>query len=255
MSDLIDVQVEMYPTLLRRMAAGEHLASQQDDTEKLAATLLAAEAIEAEKAAQAPVEKQAIDIGIGTLALGALAAPKIKELLNKLRGVPLVPEESSELIKSFRKIMEAQAETRAARGKMLAIGLGAAGAGALAIKALEGKKQDKVAAHEESEKDEEKDEKGEEKKNLPPWLKGKSDKDEKSEKKEEPKSDKSDDKKSEKKDDKKSDEKKDEKGEKDEDEKDSADVAVSNNPAGKVAVKTGSPSAHAVLARLMKSFA
>jgi hypothetical protein len=252
MSDLIDVQVELYPTLLRRLAAGEHLASQQDDTEKLAATLLAAEAIEAEKAAQAPVEKKAIDIGLSTLLMAPFALPAIKKALNKHLGNPELPTEGAELIQAFKKIMQGQAENEAMKRKMLMLGLGAAGAGALAVKALEGKKQDKAAADEKSEKEEKKEE-AEEKseKKLPPWLQGKSEKkdDEKS------KSEKSDDEKSEKKDDKKSDEKKDEKSEKDEDEKDSADVAVSNNPAGKVAVKTGSPSAHAVLARLMKSFA
>lgn len=244
MRDLLDVQVDLYPTMLRRMAAGEHLASQQDDTEKLAATLLAAEAIEAERAAPAPIEKSAIDIGLGTLAIGALAAgaaPAVR-LIKKIFAGPAVPEEGAELIQSFRKIIQSQQETEAMKRKMLMLGLGAAGAGALAVKALEGRRQDKAAAHE-SDKDEEKsekDEKGEEKsdkKNLPPWLQGKGDK-------------KDDDKsKSEKKDEKS------EKEEKDKDEKDSADVAVSNIGAGRTAVKTGSPSSRAVLDRLMKSFA
>jgi hypothetical protein len=262
MSDLIDVQVELYPAILRRMAAGEHLASQQDDTEKLAATLLAAEAIEAERAAQAPVEKKAIDMGLGTLLLGSFAAGPIKKAINKALGNPELPTEGAELIASFRKIMQGQAEAESAKRKMLMIGLGAAGAGALAVKSLEGN-QDKAAADERDEKKEDKDEEKKDEKSdkkLPPWLQKKDEKsEEKSEKKDDDKDE--DDKKkskSEKSDDDKKSDKKDEKSEKeekDEDEKDSADVAVGNNPAGKVAVKTGSPSAHAVLSRLMKSFA
>jgi hypothetical protein len=236
MSDLLDVQINTYPELLRRMAAGEHLASQQDDTEKLAATLLAAEAIEAEQAAQAPIEKKAIDIS--TAIIGGLAIAPLKKFFAHLQGSPVVPEEGAELIQAFRKIMQGQQETEALKRKMLMVGLGAAGAGALAVKALEGKRHDKsssdkLADHNVGDKKDDKDEKDEEKsdkKNLPPWLQGKGDK----------------------KDNGKS---KSEKEEKDKDEKDSADVAVSNNGSGKVSVKTGSPSSRAVLDRLMKSFA
>ena len=142
MSDLLDIQVELYPELLRRMAAGEQLPSTADDTEKTAATLLAVEAIENERAAEQPApaqEKQAIvELGLGA-ALGAALKDPLTRLMQHLQGKPAVPEAAGELIKSFRNILEERARTESARRSAVLAGLGGAAAGALAVKALEKK--------------------------------------------------------------------------------------------------------------------
>jgi hypothetical protein len=146
MSDILDVQIQLYPELLRRMAAGEKLSSstESDDAEKLAATMLVAEAIENEQAAAEPQEKKAIlEIGLGTAALVGLAAPKIKELVQKARGVPHMPETSAELTKSFRSLLEEQAKTQAAKRTAVGAAVGGAAVGALATKAVEKKDKDR----------------------------------------------------------------------------------------------------------------
>jgi hypothetical protein len=149
MSDILDVQIQLYPELLRRMAAGEKLAStESDESEKLAASMIVAEAIENERAAEAAEapahqEKKAIlEIGLGTAALLGLAAPKIKEMVQKARGVPHMPETSAELTRSFRGLLEEQAKTQAAKRTAVGAALGGAAAGALATKALEKKDRD-----------------------------------------------------------------------------------------------------------------
>src|SRR3990170_3966382 len=129
MSDLLDIQVELYPELLRRMAAGEQLPSTADDTEKTAATLLAVEAIENERAAEQPApaqEKQAIvELGLGA-ALGAALKDPLTRLMQHLQGKPAVPEAAGELIKSFRNILEERARTESARRSAVLAGLGGA---------------------------------------------------------------------------------------------------------------------------------
>lgn len=156
MSDLLDVQVELFPVLLRRLAAGERLASESDDTEKLAASLLVAEAIENQRtssedetpAEQPREEKKAVlaELGVGAL-LGA-AATKIKPLIQKLRGTPEI-EGGGELIKSFRDIIRSQQEAQSAKRKLLLAGVGGAAVGALATKALEKKKESSATPVEE----------------------------------------------------------------------------------------------------------
>lgn len=150
MSDLIDVQVQLYPEILRRMAAGEKLAGKSnDDTEKLAAALLVADAIEKDAAEPEPeIEKKAVglEIGLGSLALGAMVGPALKRGIQKLRGIPALPEGEAELVKSFRSIIEARSEADAAKRKlMLGIGGGAL-AGAAAAKLLDKKQDSKAAA-------------------------------------------------------------------------------------------------------------
>ena len=149
MSDLLSAQVDLYPQLLRRMAAGERLGSESDDTEKLAASLLVAEAIERDQAEPAPaIEKKAIglEVGLGSMALGAAIGGPLKRAIQKLRGVAALPEGEAELVKSFRTIIEERAKTDAAKNKlMLGIGGGAL-AGAAAIKLLNNKNESKAAS-------------------------------------------------------------------------------------------------------------
>lgn len=151
MSDLLSVQVDLYPQLLRRMAAGERLGSEADETEKLAASLLVAEAIEKDQAEAsvektAEVKKEAIAELIAGGALGALIGPALKRGIQKLRGVPALPEGEAELVKSFRSIIDARSEADAAKRKLL-LGIGGGAlAGAAAIKALDSKKEKAAAA-------------------------------------------------------------------------------------------------------------
>lgn len=89
MSEFLDVQIQLYPELLRRMASGEKLASSEDkdDAEKIASTLLVAEAIENEQAAEAapaPIKKEGI--AIGTALLAGLALPHVKKMVSAARG-------------------------------------------------------------------------------------------------------------------------------------------------------------------------
>ena len=149
MKDLLDVQVEMYPTILRGIASGEKIASDADEQEKIAATLLVAEALEEQKE---PQEKKAlVEAGLGA-ALGALAAGPLKKAIQKLHGEPEVPEAAGELLKSFRKILESQeAAAKARRGAVLA-GLGGEVLGAGAVKALE-HKEEKAAEDKSAEKE------------------------------------------------------------------------------------------------------
>jgi hypothetical protein len=203
MSDLLDVQIGMYPTILRRMAAGERLSVDGDETEHLAAALLVSEMTKASSFAgneqkDPVVTRLEMKDKYGPKVGGALAfAHKLRESASPKMSSVVEPDKISEDKKELPAFL---------------------------------KKDD--------EKSEKKDDEKDEKKNLPPWLKGKSEKkDEKSESKSDEKDEKS------------------EKEEKDEDEKNSADVAVSNIDAVESAEKTDSPSAHAVLSRLLKSFA
>ncbi len=152
MSDLLDVQIQLYPEILRRMAAGEKLSSKTEDTDKLAATLLVAEAIEKDAAQPEPavekkaeVKKEAIAEMLGGAALGALLGPALKRGINKLRGVPALPEGEAELVKSFRSILDARAEADSAKRKLLLGVGGGALAGAAAAKLLEKKHESKEA--------------------------------------------------------------------------------------------------------------
>ena len=156
MSDLLDMQVRVYPEILRRMAAGEKLSAASDENEKLAAAMLVAEALENEKKAEAPAgqEKKAIEVGLGTLGLLGLAAPTAiragKKIMQKARGEATIPEEAGELLKSFRKLVEEREKTQAAKRMAIAAGLGGAAVGALATKALE-KKEEQPATKKSSE--------------------------------------------------------------------------------------------------------
>jgi hypothetical protein len=147
MTVLLDKEIELYPELLRRLAAGERLASASDEAEKLGATMLAAEAIENEKAKDAPAQEKTaiVELGIGAV-LGAALKEPVKSLIRKLRGEPVVPETAEELMKSFRKILEEREKTEAARRAAIVTGLLGAGAGALAVKALSKKEESKAAA-------------------------------------------------------------------------------------------------------------
>lgn len=142
MSDLLDIQVQVYPEILRRMAAGEKLSAASDENEKLAAAMLVAEALENEKKAEAAPaqEKKAIDIGLGTLALLGLATPTVaggvKKLITQARGEPVIPEAAGEILKSFRKIIEEREKADVAKRMAIAAGLGGVAAGAIAAKAL-----------------------------------------------------------------------------------------------------------------------
>lgn len=151
MSDFIDVEVQLYPELLRRLAAGERLASSSDEAEKIAATALVVEAIENEKKAQEPapaaIEKQAIvgEVALGLTNLmpvsagvgaGLLSAGPLKKLIQAARGKPAIPEETAEILKSFRSIVQERAATEAARRNAVLMGAAGVGAGALAMKAL-----------------------------------------------------------------------------------------------------------------------
>lgn len=153
MSDLLSVQVELYPELLRRLASGERLASEADDTEKLAASLLVAEAIEAERAQEVAPEQEknaiGVELGVGSgLALGAALGGPLRRAIAKLRGEPAIPEQAAELMKSFRSIMDARSEADAARRKLLIAGAGGVAAGATAVKMLDSKKESKAASEE-----------------------------------------------------------------------------------------------------------
>lgn len=207
MSDILDVQIGMYPTILRRMAAGERLSVDGDETEHLAAALLVSEMTKASSFAG----NEQKDPTVARLDLKDKYGPKAGRVLATAHSL---------LTGGGSKVSSAVATGKIAEDK----------------KDLPAflKKDDEKSESKSEKKD---DEKGE-KKNLPPWLKGKSEKkDEKSESKSDEKDEKS------------------EKEEKDEDEKDSADVAVSNIGTAEPAEKTGSPSARAVLDRLLKSFA
>lgn len=74
-----DLEIRLYPELLRRMAAGERLASSGDEAEKLAATALVVEALESEKVAQPDKAASlinpnvSVNIGQGTLASAGAA--------------------------------------------------------------------------------------------------------------------------------------------------------------------------------------
>jgi hypothetical protein len=146
---LLDEQVRVYPELLKRMAAGERLASDQGETEKLAATMLVVESIEKEQAAKKAEEKPEIkkeaivELGIGA-ALGAALKGPVGRMVRRMRGEPQVPEEAAELLKGFRRIYEAREAERLAKRKVLGAAVGGAGLGVLATKALE--KKDKAAA-------------------------------------------------------------------------------------------------------------
>lgn len=147
MSEFIDVQIQLYPELLRRMASGEKLASSEDkeDAEKIASTLLVAEAIENEQAAEASaahIKKEGIEIG--TALLAGLALPHAKKMVSAARGIPNVPEDVAQISQSFRKILEEQAATQAAKRKAVGAAVGGAAVGALATKAVEGKKHEAV---------------------------------------------------------------------------------------------------------------
>lgn len=146
MSDLLNVQVQLYPEILRRMAAGEKLASTEtEETEKAAASLLVAEAIEEQRVQEQPIEKKAIAEALLGAGLGAALGPALKRGINKLRGVPALPEGEQALMDSFKKILDAREEAAKAKSKLLLVGAGAAAAGALAHKALS-KKDEKAAA-------------------------------------------------------------------------------------------------------------
>lgn len=62
MSDILDVQVELYPAILRRLAAGERLSESGDETERLAASLLVADAIEKNAGDAKPVVEKKADV-------------------------------------------------------------------------------------------------------------------------------------------------------------------------------------------------
>ncbi len=162
-----ETEVQLYPELLRRLAAGERLASRQDETEKLAATALAVEALENQKTAQPKNghDKEALVTELGIGALIGHAAPKI---VRKLRGEPDVPETAAELMKSFRRILQEKEKAEAAKRMAVATGIGGAVAGGLAVKALD--KDKKEAA------DKDDDKKDEKKKGAPPWVKDKEEK-------------------------------------------------------------------------------
>lgn len=148
--DLLDLQVQLYPDLLRRMASGEKLSSSpdKDEAEKIASTLLVAEAIENEKAAEeahahaAPIRKEGI--ALTTALLAGLAMPHVVKGVKAMRGIPAVPESVEQLSKSFRTILEEQAATQAAKRKAVGAAVGGAAVGALATKAVENKKQEAV---------------------------------------------------------------------------------------------------------------
>lgn len=148
MSDLLDVQVRCYPEILRRLAAGEKIASSSSEAEKLAATMLVVEALENEKRAQpAPVaEKKAVDVSLLTLGLGALALPQMKAIVQKLRGEPAVPEAAEQLLKSFRTIIDERAKAEVAKRTAVLAGLGGAAAGAAAVKLLDKSKDEKSSS-------------------------------------------------------------------------------------------------------------
>lgn len=150
-----DLELTLYPELLRRLAAGERLVSDSASAEKLAATALVVEQMEA-KLAEAPVEKTAIvgeiAFGLGSMMpittgmlVGAGIKEPVKRMIMKMRGEAAVPEQASELLKSFRSILEARKAEAAAKSKAIAAGLLGAAGGAAAIKLLE-KKEDAGAA-------------------------------------------------------------------------------------------------------------
>lgn len=156
----LDIQVELYPQVLRRLAAGEHLASMQDDLEKIGAISLIVEALEKEAKNQ-PVNgngavngatKEAIDpisAIVGGAAGAALKGP-IGRGIAKLRG-KAVPE-SEEIFSLVRKTLQEEEKARAARTKMIAAGAAGLGLGALATKALT--KEPKAAESKEPQKKE-----------------------------------------------------------------------------------------------------
>jgi len=157
MSDLLDVEVQLYPELLRRLAAGERLASAGDEQEKIAATALVVEAIEHEKKAQnekpeKQIEKKALLPELLAMGAGLALAGPAKKMIQTMRGEPAIPEQAQELMKSFRRILEERAAAESARRKLLLTGIGGAAAGALAVKALEKKEDSKAAEEKPSEK-------------------------------------------------------------------------------------------------------
>lgn len=148
-AEFLDVQIQLYPELLRRMASGEKLASAEDkeDAEKIASTLLVAEAIENEQAAEAasapaPIKKEGI--ALTTALLAGLAMPHVVKGVKSMRGIPAVPESVEQLSKSFRTILEERAATEAAKRKAVGAAVGGAAVGALATKAVENKKHEAV---------------------------------------------------------------------------------------------------------------
>lgn len=259
MKNLLDVQVELYPELLRRLAAGEKFSAAVDDEgEKLAAVALVVEALENEIAAEAsgekrPQEKTALIGALEGLAAGALLAGPVSKGIKALRGEPQIPEHAQELLKSFRTILESRRAEDLAKRRLGMAAVGGAAAGALAVKALE-KKDEAKAAADESEDDEKKkkleelrakakEERGADKE-VPPFMKKDDDKDE--DKKDE-KSEKSDEKKDESKSEKK-DDKKDEKREEKEEEREEADEAKEG------AVKAAAaPGTSALIDRILKN--
>lgn len=149
MSDLIDIQIRSYPEILRRLAAGERIASAGDDVEKLAATALVVEAIENERAAEhiAPEHsKEAVvpELAAGA-ALGAVFKEPVRRMLRRARGLPEIPEQNLELLRGFRQIIEAKDEAASARRKTLLALAGGAAAGVVATKVLS-KKDEKSSA-------------------------------------------------------------------------------------------------------------
>lgn len=148
---LLDEQVAVYPEVLRRMAAGERLASDQGENEKLAATMLVVEGMEKERAAAKQAEekpaaekKAIVELALGT-ALGAALKGPASRLLKKMRGEPAVPEEAAELLKGFRRIYDAREAERLAKRQVFGAAVGGAGLGVLGMKALE--KKEKAAAN------------------------------------------------------------------------------------------------------------
>jgi hypothetical protein len=263
MKNLLDVQVELYPELLRRLAAGEKFSAAVDDEgEKLAAVALVVEALENEIAAEASGEKHSQEktalIGaLEGLAAGALLAGPVSKGIKALRGEPQIPEHAQELLKSFRSIIESRRAEDIAKRRLGIAAVGGAAAGALAVKALS-KKDDEKAAADESEDDEKKkkleelrakakEERGADKE-VPPFMKKDDDKDkDKDEDKKDEKSEKSDEKKDESKSEKK-DDKKDEKREEKEEEREEADEAKEG------AVKAAAaPGTSALIDRILKN--
>lgn len=257
MTDFFNKEAELYPEILRRLAAGERLGTAADETEKMAAALLVAEALENEKAADAapgePAQEKIalVELGLGAL-LGGLAAGPVRRAIQKMRGEPDIPEHASQLLRSFREILEERQAAEAAKKKLLATGLIGAGAGALAAKALLGKKEEPAAKAASagtstvkvSAEDDEKSE-GKDKKELPAFLREKSDKDEddkekdeKGEKGEKPEKD------------KKNGDEKSEKDDKSDEKKESSSPAAVLAKAG-----AGAPGARAILDRVLKSLA
>lgn len=139
MTTNLQTQVELYPQVLRRLAGGEHLASMQDEVEKLGATMLVVEALEKEAGNQANGHaKEAVDpisLILGG-AVGAAAKSPIARALARRRGKEILPEYASEVLSAARKTMEAEQAARAARATAVAAGFGGAAGGALLTRAL-----------------------------------------------------------------------------------------------------------------------